>query len=210
MSTVLICDDRRIVREGLKNFVEAVAGVERVELAATGEEVLARYDLERPDLVLMEVLMPGLDGLETARRLLKAHPAARVVMLSAAENREHAVTAVAHGATGFLLKDVSREQLCAAVADALAGRDLVAPSMRRAMAERAGTARAGDAATGLTERELQVLRGMAAGRSNARIARSLYLSEDTVKTHARRLFRKLEVTDRAQAVALGFRGGLVS
>jgi len=209
VSTVLICDDHRIVREGLKHFVEAVAGVERVEMATTGEEALARYDLERPDLVLMDVQMPGLGGLETTRRLVKAHPGARVVMLTAAGDREQFVTAVANGATGYLLKDVSGEQLCAAVADALAGQDLVAPSMRRAMAERAGTARAGDAATALTERELQVLRGMAAGRANAQIARSLYLSEDTVKTHARRLFRKLGVNDRAQAVALGFRGGLV-
>jgi len=198
------------VREGLKHFVEAVPGVDRVETAATGEEVLARYDLERPDLVLMDVQMPGLGGLETTRRLVRAHPGARVIMLTAAGDREHVATAVANGATGYLLKDVSREQLCAAVASALAGQDLVAPSMRRAMAERASTTRSGDGATALTERELQVLRGMAAGRSNAEIGRSLYLSEDTVKTHARRLFRKLGVNDRAQAVALGFRRGFVT
>jgi len=174
VSTVLICDDHRIVREGLKYFVEAVAGVERVAMAATGEEVLARYDLERPDLVLMDVQLPGLGSLETMRRLLKAHPGARVVMLTAAGDREQFVTAVANGATGYyLLKDVSGEQPCATVADALAGRDLVAPPLRRAMAERAGTARPGDPAAALTERELQVLRGMAAGRANAQIARSL-------------------------------------
>ncbi len=91
-----------------------------------------------------------------------------------------------------------------------AGQTLVAPPLRRAIAERAGTARPGDPAAALTERELQVLRGMAAGRANAQIARSLYLSEDTIKTHARRLYRKLGVNHRAQAVALGFRGGLVS
>jgi len=210
VSTVLICDDHRIVREGLKYFVEAVPGVERVAMAATGEEVLARYDLERPDLVLMDVQMPGLGGLETTRRLVKAHPEARVIMLTAADDREHIATAVANGATGYLLKDVSQQQLCAAVADALAGQDLVTPSMRRAMAERASTARTGDAARALTERELQVLRGMAAGRSNAEIGRSLYLSEDTIKTHAARLFRKLGVNDRAQAVALGFRRGFVT
>jgi len=211
VTTVLICDDHRIVREGLKYFVETVPGVERVAMAATGEEVLARYDLERPDLVLMDVQMPGLGGLETTRRLVKAHPEARVIMLTAADDREHVATAVANGATGYyLLKDVSREQLCAAVANALAGQDLVTPSMRRAMAERASTARTGDAARALTERELQVLRGMAAGRSNAQIGRSLYLSEDTIKTHAARLFRKLGVNDRAQAVALGFRRGFVT
>jgi len=206
VATVLICDDHRIVREGLKHFVEAVAGVERVQTAATGQEMLARYDLERPDLVLMDAQLPGLGGLETTRRLLKTHPGARVIVLTDAEGREPAAAAVANGAAGYLLKDASREQLCAAVADALAGQDLVVPSLRRAMAQRADT---GDGPTALTERELQVLRGMAAGRSNAIIGRSLYLSEDTVKTHAQRLFRKLGVHDRAHAVALGFRRGLV-
>ncbi|HSP38041.1 MAG TPA: response regulator transcription factor [Frankiaceae bacterium] len=210
MTTVLICDDHRLVREGLKHFVEAVPGVQRVETAASGEEVLARYDLERPDLVLMDVQMPGLGGLEATRRLVKQHPNARVIMLTAADDRDNVVTAVANGATGYLLKDVSREELCAAVASALAGQDLMAPSLRRAMAERAAATRTSDPAATLTERELQVLRGMSQGKSNAEIGRSLFLSEDTVKTHARRLFRKLAVNDRAQAVALGFRRGFVT
>ena len=101
---------------------------------------------------------------------------------------------------------MSREELCAAVAGALAGRDLVEPSMRRAMAER----RTEDKGAQLTERELQVLTGMSQGKSNAEIGRDLFLSEDTVKTHARRLFRKMGVTDRAQAVAWGFRRGYVT
>jgi DNA-binding NarL/FixJ family response regulator len=209
VTTVLICDDHRLVREGLKHFVEAVPGVQRVETAASGEEVLARYDLERPDLVLMDVQMPGLGGLEATRRLVKLHPDARVIMLTAADDRDNVVTAVANGATGYLLKDVSREELCAAVASALAGQDLMAPSLRRAMAERAASVRVSDPSASLTERELQVLRGMSQGKSNAEIGRSLFLSEDTVKTHARRLFRKLGAADRAQAVAVGFRWGLV-
>jgi DNA-binding NarL/FixJ family response regulator len=184
--------------------------VQRVETAASGEEVLARYDLERPDLVLMDVQMPGLGGLEATRRLVKLHPDARVIMLTAADDRDNVVTAVANGATGYLLKDVSREELCAAVASALAGQDLMAPSLRRAMAERAASSRQADPSANLTERELQVLRGMSQGKSNAEIGRSLFLSEDTVKTHARRLFRKLGVNDRAQAVALGFRRGFVT
>ena len=131
-------------------------------------------------------------------------------MLTAADDRDNVATAVANGATGYLLKDVSREELCAAVAHALAGKDLVAPSLRRAMTERIAASRGTDPSSNLTERELQVLRGMSRGQSNAEIGRSLYLSEDTVKTHARRLFRKLGVNDRAQAVALGFRRGLVT
>jgi DNA-binding NarL/FixJ family response regulator len=211
VTTVLICDDHRIVREGLKQFVQSVPGVARVETAASGEEVLARYGVERPDLVLMDVQMPGLGGLETTRRLVRDHPDARVIMLTAADDRENVATAVANGATGYLHKDVSREELCAAVANALDGRALLEPSLRRAMTERAVVGRGGvDPMCGLTERELQVLRGMSQGKSNAEIGKALFLSEDTVKTHARRLFRKLGVSDRAQAVAFGFRRGFVT
>jgi DNA-binding NarL/FixJ family response regulator len=209
VTTVLIVDDHRIVREGLRHFVSTVPGVERVETAASGEEVLARYELERPDLVLMDVQMPGLGGLETTRRLVRAHPEANVVMLTAADDREQVARAVASGARGYLLKDVSRDELILAVANALAGEDLVGSSLRRAMVEKVSAQRATEPGTQLTDRELQVLRGMAAGKSNAEIGRSLFLSEDTVKTHARRLFRKLGVNDRAQAVALGFRKGYV-
>jgi DNA-binding NarL/FixJ family response regulator len=208
-TTVLICDDHRIVREGLRQFVEGVPGVGRVETAASGEEVLARYPHEKPDLVLMDVRMPGLGGLETTRRLVTAHPGAKVIMLTAADDREQVAAAVSSGARGYLLKDVSHEELCAAVASALEGADLVEPSLRRAMEGR-DAVRSGPPAAQLTERELQVLMGMSQGKSNSQIGRDLYLSEDTIKTHARRLFRKLGVHDRAQAVALGFRRGLVS
>ena len=209
MTTVLICDDHRIVREGLRQFVAAIPSVDRVETAASGEEVLARYPHERPDLVLMDVRMPGLGGLETTRRLVAAHPEARVIMLTAADDRDQVAAAVTNGARGYLLKDVSHEELCAAVAHALGGLDLVEPSLRRALLTRE-PARSAAPVTTLTERELQVLTGMSQGKSNSQIGRELYLSEDTIKTHARRLFRKLGVNDRAQAVALGFRRGLVS
>ena len=209
MTTVLICDDHRIVREGLRQFVAGVPGVDRVETAASGEEVLARYPHELPDLVLMDVRMPGLGGLETTRRLVGLHPAAKVIMLTAADDRDQVAAAVSSGARGYLLKDVSHEELCAAVAHALDGMDLVEPSLRRAMGSREPV-RGGPAPAALTERELQVLTGMSQGKSNGAIGRELYLSEDTIKTHARRLFRKLGVNDRAQAVALGFRRGLVS
>lgn len=209
MTTVLICDDHRIVREGLRQFVAAVPGVDKVETAASGEEVLARYPHEHPDLVLMDVRMPGLGGLEATRRLVALFPEAKVIMLTAADDRDQVAAAVSSGARGYLLKDVSHEELCAAVAHALDGMDLVEPSLRRALSSRE-IARSGPGQAQLTERELQVLRGMSQGKSNSAIGRELYLSEDTVKTHARRLFRKLGVNDRAQAVALGFRRGLVS
>ena len=206
MTTVLICDDHRSVREGLRQFVAGVPGVDRVDTASSGEEVLARYGTERPDLVLMDVRMPGLGGLEATRQLLAAHPEATVLMLTAADDRDQVAMAVASGARGFLLKGVSHEELCAAVAHAIATADLMIPAPRRAPVDGSGD----PARPMLTERELQVLRGMSQGKSNGQIGRDLYLSEDTVKTHARRLFRKLEVNDRAQAVALGFRRGFVS
>ncbi len=209
MTSVLICDDHRIVREGLRQFVAGVPGVDKVETAASGEEVLARYPHEHPDLVLMDVRMPGLGGLEATRRLVAAHPEAKVIMLTAADDRDQVAAAVTSGARGYLLKDVSHEELCAAVAHALDGADLVEPSLRRALSSRE-PARSGPPQAQLTQRELQVLTGMSQGKSNGAIGRELYLSEDTVKTHARRLFRKLGVNDRAQAVALGFRRGLVS
>jgi DNA-binding NarL/FixJ family response regulator len=210
VTTVLICDDHRAVREGLRQFVSGVPGVKKVQTAASGEEVLARYPLERPDLVLMDVRMPGLGGLEATRRLVAAHPEAKVIMLTGADDRDQVAAAVSHGARGYLLKEVSHEELCAAVAHALDGMDLLAASVRRGPSACRPVDPEAACPPQLTERELQVLRGMSQGKSNGAIGRELYLSEDTIKTHARRLFRKLEVNDRAQAVALGFRRGLVS
>ncbi len=209
MTTVLICDDHRLVREGLRHAVAGVPGVDRVETAASGEEVLARYAQEHPDLVLMDVRMPGLGGIEATRQLVGAFPGAKVIMLTAADDREQVAAAVTHGARGYLTKDVSQDELLAAVARALEGGDLVEPSLRRALAAREPSRTAPPVAA-LTQRELQVLVGMSQGKSNGQIGRELYLSEDTIKTHARRLFRKLGVNDRAQAVALGFRRGLVT
>ncbi|MCW2586025.1 MAG: two component transcriptional regulator, LuxR family [Frankiales bacterium] len=159
MTTVLICDDHRIVREGLRQFVAGVPGVDKVETAASGEEVLARYPHEHPDLVLMDVRMPGLGGLEATRRLVQQFPQARVLMLTAADDRDQVAAAVSSGARGYLLKDVSHEELCAAVAHALDGMDLVEPSLRRALVSREPQ-RNGPPQAHLTERELQVLTGM--------------------------------------------------
>ena len=203
MTSVLVCDDHRIVREGLRELLAPM--VENVTTAASGEELLARYGTERPDVVLLDLRMPGLGGVETTRRLLREHPGATVVLLTAEDDRSAVASAVGAGARGYLLKDVSPEQLRAAVATVLAGGDLIEPTLRRAYAEAMHTE-----APPLTERELQVLVGMSQGKSNAQIGRELYLSEDTVKTHARRMFRKMGVSDRAQAVASGFRRGLVT
>jgi len=145
--------------------------------------------------------MPGIGGVEAARRILSAVPQAAVIMMTMAEDVEGVARAVNAGARGYLVKDASREELVAMVTQAL--HDAAARQVPRTRQDTEG------GLPPLTERELQVLRGMGRGRSNSEIGKELYLSEDTVKTHARRLFRKLGAADRAQAVAMGFRWGLV-
>jgi len=198
---VCVCDDSPLARESLRRVVATVPGVDRVSAAASGEEMLARYSVDRPDVVLADVRMPGIGGVEAARRLLAVHPEANVLMLTMAEDTDGVARAVAHGARGYVRKDASREELSATLLQVLNGRGRAAASGRRVDGQSDPPA--------LSERELQVLGGMARGRSNAEIGRELYLSEDTVKTHARRLFRKLGAADRAHAVAVGFRWGLV-
>ena len=201
MSTVLVCDDSPLAREALRRAVAGVPGVERVLVAGSGEECLARFANEHPDLVMVDVRMPGIGGVEAARRILGAAPHAAVIMMTMAEDVEGVARAVNAGARGYLVKDASREELVAMVTQAL--HDVAARQVPRARQVAEG------GVPPLTERELQVLRGMGRGRSNSEIGKELYLSEDTVKTHARRLFRKLGAADRAQAVAMGFRWGLV-
>jgi DNA-binding NarL/FixJ family response regulator len=201
VTTVLVCDDSPLAREALRRAVATVPGVDRVSVAGSGEEGLARFSADKPDLVLLDVRMPGIGGVEAARRMLSIVPQTGVIMMTMAEDVEGVARAVNAGARGYLVKDASREELTTMVTQALA--DAAARAVPRMVLE-------GEAGMPtLTERELQVLRGMGRGCSNAEIGKELYLSEDTVKTHARRLFRKLGAADRAQAVAKGFRWGLV-
>ena len=203
MATVLVCDDSALVRETLHRVLASTPGITRIVDAASGEEALARWPVERPSLVLMDVRMPGIGGVEATRRLLSRHPEAVVVMVTVAEDAEGVARAVAGGARGYLVKDATREEMAATVVHVLADASWRRPVPAPRAVEGANPAPA------LTEREMQVLTGMSRGRSNAEIGKELFLSEDTVKTHARRLFRKLGARDRAHAVAAGFRAGLV-
>jgi DNA-binding NarL/FixJ family response regulator len=201
VTTVLICDDHRRFRDQLRRFVAAVPGVDRVATADTSAEAFTRFAAERPELVLLDVAMPDLGGPETARRLVAAHPGANVVMLAGSNDHERLAEALSGGARGYLTKDVSVEELGAALAHVF---DAGARPRQHVPATQAPVID-----PPLTERERQVLDGMSRGKTNNEIGRELFLSEDTVKTHARRLFRKLGVNERALAVALGFRSGLV-
>ena len=197
MTRVLVCAGVRAMREGLARSLASVPGVMGVELASSSEELMARSADRRADVVFLDIRLPSIGGVEATRLLLRDRPRTAVVVLSVASDRDKVSTAIAAGARGWLMHPVSREELCAAVAAALQPGDPMPRTPRPTQSPE------------LTERELQVLHGMAAGMSNAQIGKELYLSEDTIKTHARRLYRKLEVADRAQAVANGFRLGLV-
>jgi DNA-binding NarL/FixJ family response regulator len=199
VTSVLICDERRGVRDGLAQFMSVVPGVDRVDTVASGDDMLERYPRERPDVVLVGTQRAVDTGIVLTRRLVSRHPRACVLVFGAADDTANIVAAVACGARGYLRWDASHAEVCAALAHALAGVELAGPRPAKQ-----------DADIRLTQRELQVLVGMTEGKSNGEIGKELFLSEDTVKTHARRLFRKLGVNDRAQAVAHGFRRGLVS
>jgi DNA-binding NarL/FixJ family response regulator len=199
VTNVLVCDDAPAARDAVRRVVASLPSVSRVSTAASGEEVLNRFPSERPDLVLLDLRMPGIGGLETTRRLCSLHPEAVVIVLTTGQDPDGVGQAVTMGARGFVMKDASREELAATVAFARANPGRPAVSV----------VPEGRAAT-LTEREQQVLEGMSRGLSNGEIGGELFLSEDTVKTHARRLFRKLGTHDRAHAVAQGFRWGLLA
>jgi len=191
-----------MAREAVRRALSGLPGVERVTAAGSGEEVLARYPLERPDLILMDVRMPGIGGVEATKRLIAAHPDAAVVMLTMGEDADGVARAVTGGARGYIAKDASREELASTMT-------LVLSTGLDVPGQRGTRMRPSGAPPTLTEREQQVLEGMSRGLSNAGIGRELFLSEDTVKTHARRLFRKVGAADRAQAVAQGFRWGFL-
>jgi DNA-binding NarL/FixJ family response regulator len=198
MTTALICDDRRSVREGLTRVMSGVTGVQRIDSVAVGNELLARYTRQPADVVLVGTQRAVPTGIDAIRRLLALHPAANVIVFGAPDDAGSITAAIAGGARGYLRWDAARPDLVAALAHTLTSNAVPAPVTRSVPVSQ------------LTERELQVLLGMSQGKSNGQIGRELYLSEDTVKTHARRLFRKLGVKDRAEAVAHGFRQGLGS
>jgi DNA-binding NarL/FixJ family response regulator len=202
MSTLLLCDDHRVVREALADLLMTLPLVTAVSQAGSAEEVLARYPTLLPSAVLMDVRLPGIDGVTATLQLLKEHPSARVLLLSGEVREDDRLRALSAGALGFLPKDIDAHGLTQAINVVLTGGDLLSPAQRRALAHERPRLT-------LSPRELQVLEGMAAGRSNAEIGRSLWLSEDTVKVHAKKLFAKTGVHDRAAAVAWAFRSGVL-
>ena len=212
MSTrVLIVDDQALVRAGFRLVLETQADIEVVGEASDGEEAVAAARRLRPDVVLMDVRMPRMDGLEATRRMLDGDPqACRIVMLTTFDLDEYVYAAIEAGACGFLLKDVTPDQLIAAVRLVNAGDALLAPSITRRLIERYAARRTPNPGLDtLTEREADVLRHMARGLANQEIAARLYVSEATVKTHVAHILDKLHVENRVQAVVAAYESGLV-
>jgi DNA-binding NarL/FixJ family response regulator len=214
MIRVLIADDQALVRGGFRLILEAQKDIEVVGEAEDGRKALALARELSPDVVLMDIRMPELDGIEATRRLLADGDAPRVLVLTTFGEDEYVYDAMKAGASGFLLKDIRPEQLAEAVRVAAAGDSLLAPAITRRLIEefvRRPPPGSGPPAelSNLTERELEVLMLIARGLSNAEIASTLFLSEATVKTHITHVLTKLNLRDRVQAVVLAYESGLV-
>ena len=212
---VVLVDDQAMVRTGLRMVLAAESDIEVVGEAADGAAGVRVVTEQKPDVVLLDVRMPGVDGLEAARRILAADLPTRVVVLTTFDEDEYVAAALRAGVSGFLLKVAPPEDLVVAVRTVAAGQGLLDPAVTLrviesfAAAPSPDPARAGQLAT-LTEREVDVLGLVAAGLTNAEIAARLYLGEATVKTHVSRVLLKLGLRDRVQAVAFAYESGLVT
>jgi DNA-binding NarL/FixJ family response regulator len=199
---VLVADDHRLMLAGIRRALDASGGVEVVGAVSTGSQVLPAIRETAPDVVLLDVRMPEVDGLTCLDRIRKHYPDVTVVMLSAAADTETVEEARRRGAAGYAVKGISPLELPAVITEALAGETFVV----RGMPERS---EGGEGPEGLSERELAVLRALARGLSNKEIGRELWVTEQTVKFHLRNIYRKLELANRTEAARYAYRHGLV-
>jgi DNA-binding NarL/FixJ family response regulator len=211
---VLVADDQALIRSGFRVILEAAPEIELVGEAEDGLEAVERARALDPDVILMDIRMPNLDGVEATRRLVDANTSARILVLTTFDLDEYVHAAIRAGANGFLLKDVQPAELIAAIHVVAAGNALFAPAATRRLLDRFATSTPATPAADstlhqLTEREREILRLIANGLSNAELAAQLHLSETTVKTHVSSMLRKLGVRDRVQAVIAAYDAGLV-
>jgi DNA-binding NarL/FixJ family response regulator len=212
---VLLVDDQQLVRTGFRMILADEPGIEVVGEAADGREAVDAARRLRPELVVMDIRMPTMDGVEATRRLMADAPSPRVLVLTTFDADEHVVEALRAGASGFLLKDVDPADFVRAIHTIAAGEALIAPSVTRRLLERFARLSVPADEThserlhDLTEREREVLKLVAQGRSNREIAEALVLAEPTVKTHVSHLLLKLGMRDRAQLVVLAYEVGVV-
>lgn len=209
---VLVVDDQPLVRDGLAILLERVEGIEVVATAAGGRQALRLLGTLRPDLILMDLRMPGMDGIETTRRALAAHPGVVVLALTTYPDDRSLFAALRAGARGYLTKDATLQEITRALRAVASGATALAPHAQSRLvtaALRPAAHSAADGPDGLTPREAEVLTLVAEGLRNKDIAARLAISTVTVKTHINHIFGKIGVADRAQAVSYAFRSGLV-
>jgi DNA-binding NarL/FixJ family response regulator len=210
---VLVADDQAMVRAGFRMLLTGEPGIEVVAEAIDGAEAVAKAALHAPDLILMDIRMPELDGLEATRRILAARPQARVLILTTFDVDEYVYEALRSGASGFLLKDEPPEQLIAAVRTVAAGDGLLSPAVTTRVIKEFAAGHRPTPPLGLAEltaREHDVFRLLVRGMSNAEIAAALHLSDTTVKTHVTHVLQKLGVRDRVHAVVLAYETGVIA
>ena len=212
MIRVLLVDDQHLVRSGFRMILEGEADIVVVGEGASGVEGVRLAKAEQPDVVLMDIQMPDMDGLEATARIVALDDAPRVIILTTFEHDDYVFSALRNGASGFLLKNAPPDQLIDAVRIVSGGESLLAPSVTRRIIDEFARRPAVQAppvlADPLTDRELEVLRLVARGRSNAEIAEELYVGEATVKTHVSNVLLKLAVRDRVQAVVWAYEHGI--
>jgi two-component system, NarL family, response regulator LiaR len=212
MIRVLICDDQDVVREGLQAILKTVPDLQVVGAASDGAEALDLIPTAHPDVVLMDLKMPGMNGIQATRLVREQHPAVRVLVLTTYDADEWVFDAIRSGAAGYILKDTPREGLVRAIQDVAQGRTPVDPAVAGKLfsqISRQSQAVDSSIASQLSERELDVLRLLAHGLSNAEIAGRLHLSEGTVRNYVSAIFTRLGVSDRTQAAVIALRYGLV-
>lgn len=212
MITLAIVDDQEMIRTGLRMVLEAERDLQVVAEAGDGDEAVRVVGRERPDVVLMDVRMPGTDGLEATRRIKDAHPDVAVLVLTTFDVDDYVYGALRAGASGFMLKDAPADDLVAAIRVVAAGDALLAPSITRRLIAEFASRPESARPTGLddlTDREREVLVLVARGMSNAEIAEELFVGETTVKTHVSHLLTKLGLRDRVQLVVAAYESGLV-
>ncbi len=217
-TTVLVVDDQAMVRQGFAALLNSREGITAVGDAADGAQAVEQVARLRPDVVFMDVRMPVMDGLEAARRILALglDPAPRIIMLTTFDLDDYVYEALRIGCSGFLLKDAPADELARAVRLSVTGEALLAPTVTRrliadavARSPRTPPRRASTDIASLTPRELETVEQIATGRSNAEIATALFISEETVKTHVRKVLQKLQLRDRAQVVVFAYENGVV-
>jgi DNA-binding NarL/FixJ family response regulator len=207
---VLIVDDHPVTRDGLRTAFNMADEIDVVGEAASGEEAISVVDETKPDIVFMDVRMPGMNGIQATRQIRERHPDTKVILFTIDESRASVAEAIQAGVSGYLLKDASVGELINAARQAMAGKAVIHPSLTQAFIEEVQLVdRATTAEAPLSPREVEILQKIAYGSTTKEVADQLGISFHTVKTHLERIFEKLGANDRAQAVAIAIRQGLV-